>query len=141
MGGIALWPPEHGRVSDDSSTRRIRQSSTTTTPRGAVGVVDSGSSDGGFRSGPVGRTGAHSKAGERSLCCLLVPRGMVWQQINPKSLEQNIYGVLISDLGGKVNEDSSISCGGNIDFITLYGINEMKKFSIFLFYFFKCLKR
>ena len=66
---------------------------------------------------------------------------MVWQPINPKSLEQNIYGVLISDLGGKVNEDSSISCRGNIDFITLYGINEMKKFSIFLFYFFKCLKR
>ena len=65
---------------------------------------------------------------------------MVWQPINPKSLEQNIYRVLISALGGEVNEDSSISCRGNIDLITLYGIKELKEFSFFVC-FFKCLKR
>ena len=65
---------------------------------------------------------------------------MVWQPINPKRLEQNIYGVFISDLRGKVNEDSSISRRGNIDLITLYGIKELKEFSFFVC-FFKCFKR
>ena len=30
-----------------------------------------------------------------------------------------------------MNEDSSISCRGNIDLITLYGINEIQEFSGF----------
>ena len=39
-----------------------------------------------------------------------------------------------------MNEDSSISCRGNIDLITLYGMKELKEFSFFV-WFFKCLKR